>query len=216
MSTHITDILPDWLAGALEGDELDRFEAHLDDCARCRDEVHLAERELGGVLVMLAPQTPSSGLKARIIDDLEPSARLTRFANPIADLIDTSVQRARELLAGIDDPAQWEFGPVPGIELFHIDGGPAVANAIVGFIRVASGSIFPEHKHLGEEKVFIVQGSFQDSHGAVYKPGDLVVEAPDSHHHFEACSGPKLIYLVVADQGIEMFGLTIGPDHPAM
>jgi putative transcriptional regulator len=216
MSFHIDDILPDWLAGALADAERARFEAHLDECARCYQAVASAERELGDVLEVLAPQKPSPDLRARIMGDLAPAARLTRFADAVAGLIDVAVDRARELLAGIDDAANWTPGPAPGVELFHIDGGPATANAIVGFIRVAAGGDFPEHKHLGEEKVFVLQGGFEDSAGSVYEPGDLAVETADTEHHFQACDGPELIYLVVAEQGIEMFGETIGPDDPEL
>jgi anti-sigma factor ChrR (cupin superfamily) len=47
----------------------------------------------------------------------------------------------------------------------HLVGGSATAGADVGFVRITAGTTFPPHRHLGEEHVLVLQGSYQDSDG---------------------------------------------------
>lgn len=216
MSDHIDDMLDAWLAGRLGDDREEQFERHIAECARCRDQLREAQAAFGALVRELPPATPSPGLEAQIMADLEPAARFERFRKRVADLIDVTVERAGELLGQIDQPGHWVPGPAEGVELFHIDGGPRVEDAIVGFIRIEAGGVFPHHKHLGTEKVFVLQGGFRDSSGPAYSTGDLVVEPPGTEHDFEVCDGPELIYLVVVETGLEMLGMTIGPDDPQL
>lgn len=162
------------------------------------------------------PVEPSPALRTSIMDSLVAGARFMRFSERVAGLIDRSVEHAEDLLAAIDYAPNWEPSPLGHIDLLHIDGGPATDGAIVGFIRLQPGTEFPDHEHLGEEKVLVLQGSFTDDDGHTYEPGDLVVEQGGSEHGFRAGDGPPLIYLVVADEGIKVLGMTVGPDDPRM
>lgn len=216
MSPHIDDMLDAWLAGRLDAEQDEQFATHVGNCERCREQVRITQSAFGELTRELPPATPSEGLKAQIMSDLAPAARFARFRERVSELIDVSVERAGELLGQIDEIDPWVPGPSEGVELFHIDGGPRVEDAIVGFIKIGSGGEFPHHKHLGTERVFVLQGSFQDSSGTVHGLGDLVVEPPGSEHDFHVCDGPELIYLVVVEEGIEMFGMTIGPGDPQL
>ena len=85
----------------------------------------------------------------------------------------------------------------------HLATGPAVAGVHAGFVRVVGGMRFPRHEHLGEERVFVLQGSCRDEDGTVAKAGDEVVRAIGSSHDFVVHDGPDFIYLVLLQGGVK-------------
>jgi len=96
--------------------------------------------------------------------------------------------------------------PGPNVSLVHLLGGPATAGADVGFVRVDAGTTFPPHRHLGEEHVLVLQGSYQDSDGSSARAGDLVHMPAGSAHTFTAGPDTDLIYAVVV-HGVEIEGI---------
>lgn len=61
--------------GALEPDEAERFRAHLDECAICRDELS-AFQQVAGALPMAAPQyRVPRGLRRRVLTQVRTEAR---------------------------------------------------------------------------------------------------------------------------------------------
>ena len=97
----------------------------------------------------------------------------------------------------------------PNVQLMHLPGGPAVAAFDVGFVRVAAGTPFPPHRHVGDEHVLVLQGSYRDSTGPTVRPGDQVHMPTGTEHHFIAAPERDLIYAVVVG-GIEIGGLPVG------
>jgi putative transcriptional regulator len=181
------------------------------------DDIDDIDEDLFGQLAAgLTPVTPSGDLRADILGDARPEARFLDLSEQVATLMDVSTDRAISRLAGIDDEQSWEQGPFAGIDLYHLDGGPAVSDAIVGFVRIEPGAAFPEHEHLGTETVLVLQGAYRDSDGVVYRRGDQNIKAAGSSHDFEALEGPPLIYLVVAFEGVAIGEMILGPDDPRM
>jgi len=160
----------------------------------------------------LTPVTPSSGLRELMLGAALPEDRLARYAGPIAKLLEIDVEAARALIARIDDPSAW-FDLLPGIGLLPAPGGPAVHNALRGFVRVRAGVEFPEHEHLGDEAVMIMQGYYADGiTGEVFGPGDVPQHAQSSQHSFRVLAdGPDLLGLVVAQGGLRAQGQTFLP-----
>ena len=179
------------------------------------------EANFGDSFVQLAdhlePATPSTDLEARILAAL-PEQRFERFSKDVTELLDISEENALQLLNGIDESANWSEGPVPGMTLYHVEGGPKVERAITGFTKIIAGGGFPEHKHLGIEHVLVIQGYFiDDVSGEKYGPGDLVVMEPNTRHSFRVLeNGPDLTYLVVVQEGIELNGAEIKYDSPLL
>lgn len=160
---------------------------------------------------------PSETLKTRIEEDLQKVNRFEDLAGAVARLIDRPFDDASNLVSQIDHPESWETSPFPGVELFHIDGGPSLKNAIVGFVRIAPGGGFPEHRHAGREYVYVLQGGFRDTMGREVRRGELCISDPDSIHEVEVIDGlPPLIYLVVLHEGLDVGGIFIGPDDARM
>ena len=159
---------------------------------------------------------PPAALRARLLASAdEPAARFAPFIDRLARLIDRSADRATELLERVARSAAgtWQAAAAlgPGIELIHLDGGPAVAGADVGFVRIPAGGRFPYHEHLGRERVLILQGRLQDSDGQIYGPGDAIAMDAGSSHDFAALPGPALIYAVVV-HGVRFPGLAVTLD----
>lgn len=164
----------------------------------------------------LEPARLPDGLRARILASVAAEPRFASFAEQVARLVDVTVERARALIAAIDDPASWGPSAVPLMQLYNFDGGPAVANAITGFIRMPSGSTFPLHEHVGDETVLVMQGSFRDSRGQTFGPSEIASSPAGSAHSFTVESGPELIYLAVVQGGVRLDGETYGPDDPRL
>jgi quercetin dioxygenase-like cupin family protein len=176
--------------------------------ARLDAEAAEAAEALTALAVALPPVQPSPGLRDRLLA----SARARRhapFVDRLARLIDVAAERAQELLASLARPEVWVGSQAPNIHLVHLEGGPATAGADVGFVRVAAGTAFPPHRHLGEETALVLQGCYDDSSGEHVRAGDLVHLPAGSSHSFVAGAEEDLIYVVVFG-GIEIEGLPPG------
>jgi putative transcriptional regulator len=175
-----------------------------------------AEEALGELAAVLEPVTPPAALRSRLLDATR-GGRFDRYRRQVAMLLDIDDGRAGELLDGIDESANFESSPMDGVDLFHIDGGPTVEDAITGFIRIRRGGVFPHHEHVGHEYVLILQGSCRDtSNDKVFRAGDLSTMVPGSAHELSVEPGPALVYLAVVFEGVAIEGHVYGPDDPDM
>jgi anti-sigma factor ChrR (cupin superfamily) len=100
-----------------------------------------------------------------------------------------------------------------GISFFWVDGGPRVANAFRGFMRVDAGLHVYEHKHIGDERVLVLQGAYEDLvTRAIVRPGELAHNGPGSSHAIRALPDrPDLLKLVVVQDGMEVAGQIYRP-----
>lgn len=175
------------------------------------DALAVAETEAAEVLSSLALALPPArlppGLRDRLLASARGPARFAPFIDRLTRMVDLAGERVQALLASLAHPATWQPTPGPNVHLVHFDGGPACAAADAGFVRVAAGTVFPPHRHLGEETVLVLQGSYSDSGGAVVRAGDTVKMPQDSRHHFTAGPDEDLIYAVVVFGGIEIDGI---------
>jgi quercetin dioxygenase-like cupin family protein len=165
-------------------------------------------------LTALAVALPSPGprpdLRARLLAQAGGPARFAPFIDRLARMIDVAAEAARELLASIDRPESWLPSTAPNVRLIHLPGGPAVAGLDVGFVRITAGTPFPLHRHIGDEHVLVLQGSYRDSTGVSMRAGDMAHMLSGSEHHFIADPGRDLIYAVVFG-GIEIGGVPVDP-----
>ena len=170
--------------------------------------------QIASVASLLPPVAPPADLRGRLMAATT-TGRLHRFAEQVAALLDVGADTARQLLDQLDDASAWEAGPGEGISLVHVAGGPKVADAITGFVRIARGGQFPEHSHHGEEQVLIVQGRCRDSSdGLVRRPGEVVTANVETTHHIDVLPGPALIYLAVVRDGLRIGELDLYAGDP--
>ena len=144
----------------------------------------------------LIPSPPT--LRARLLASAAgPDQRFAPFGQRLAELFDIGLKRADEYLSKLLDPDSWEEAIGEGIALVHLEGGVATAGADVGFVRVAAGQSFPEHRHDGGEQVLVLRGGYRDSSGAIVQAGEQTSSPPGSTHSFVALPGEDLLFAVV-------------------
>lgn len=161
-------------------------------------------------LSLALPRPPAGpNLRARVLAAASaPERRFAPFVARLARLIDVAHDRARALLTGLARPDVWQAF-LPGVDLVHLEGGPATAGADVGFVRVKAGATFPVHHHRGDERVLVIQGGYTDSYGALARAGDEVHLPGGSAHSLTALpDGPDLIYAVVVF-GVDIPGVSL-------
>lgn len=146
----------------------------------------------------LAPIEPPADLRARLLGELSGRERFAPFVDRVAALFDLAADQVRSLFERFDTDEGWTV-MYPGAAYFDLEGGPALGEATAGLVRVAAGLAFPHHKHLGEERVLVLQGALEDS-GRRVGVGELVVMPDGSEHGFQVVSERELLYVVVVHQ----------------
>jgi len=168
-----------------------------------RDEAEL----LAALARAIAPRAPSAALRARLLSAASsPGLRWAPLFGKLGALFDLDDRALSQMAERASVPSEWQPGPIGGVELFHLDGGPAIRPADAGLVRVRAGLAFPAHRHLGEERTLILEGEARESNGLVRLPGDLQVMAEDSSHAYEVLAERPLVYAVVLLRGVEIGG----------
>ena len=70
------------------------------------------------------------------------------------------------------------------------------AHMSMAFWEVEKGAEVPEHAHMNEQIMHVMEGDFEftlDGHTQVYHPGDIVVIAPHATHSGKALTPCKLL-----------------------
>jgi ChrR-like protein with cupin domain len=187
-------------------------DAFLRDLASLEGETEGASAALSSLSTALGEMLPSTSLRERILTDAVRQDRFVRFAEATARMLDVGLEKAREILNLLEDQSAWSH-ELPGISFLWVDGGRSVQDAVRGFVRVQAGLQFPDHEHLGNEHVLLIQGSYQDSiSGKIFHPGDEVpMSAGTSHAFVVTPNGPDLIKLAVVHKGLRAGDLLYEP-----
>lgn len=86
------------------------------------------------------------------------------------------------------DENDWVASPMPGVERKMLDRiGEEVARATT-IVRFAPGSAFSAHTHDGGEEFIVLEGVFEDEHGA-FPAGSYIRNPPGSSHTPSAPQG---------------------------
>lgn len=145
----------------------------------------------------LTPATPPADLRARFMARASGPARFSPFMDRLNALFDLPEEETQQQIDAILDPqAEWEE-LVPGCTFRDFDGGPQLGDAHAGLIRVAPGAAFPNHRHVGEERVLMLQGRVRDTDGTEYRAGDVIVMPDGSEHHLVVVGDVEVIYAAV-------------------
>jgi len=149
----------------------------------------------GGVgAAQAAPVGPSAALFERLEATVrELPYRYAPFFGRAAELFDLPEDAVVAALARLAEPKGWRFGGLPGIHVAPIEGGPKVASAETLFVRFAPGVRFPQHRHTGLERVFVLEGSYVDSTGVVHRAGELHECAEGTEHAFRVDVGQPCV-----------------------
>jgi mannose-6-phosphate isomerase-like protein (cupin superfamily) len=158
------------------------------------------------------PMSPTG--RARLLEALEGTHRFDDLEEQVAELLDVDVPAVSRMLLDVDRVGVWEGGPNPSCTIFHVDGGPAVRDAVTGFVKILPGGGFPPHEHLGDEIVLVLQGAFRDITGTVVGAGQTARMPSGSSHSFEVEGDLPLVYLAVVQRGVIIGGMPILAGDP--
>jgi mannose-6-phosphate isomerase-like protein (cupin superfamily) len=140
----------------------------------CDDESML---DLGEVAAI----EPSPEVKRRLLAS-SGAGRFAAFAAPIATMFEVTVDRAHELLGLTERSSSWQT-KLPGVAAITFSGGPGLAGAECGFLRLAPGATFPMHAHVGEESAVVLAGRVHDvTNDRTLGPGDSWQLAAGTRH----------------------------------
>ena len=157
------------------------LKAVLPDFATEHASAESAEAELAELLaelsVVSASDVSASDVdrgRARLLGAVaESGERFAPLFDKLTKFFDLSVDALREVLVRAGRESEWEPGPLPWVSLFHFAGGPAVAGLDTGFVKLKKGMPFPPHRHMGKERVLILEGSYRDHEQRHFGPGDF-------------------------------------------
>jgi anti-sigma factor ChrR (cupin superfamily) len=135
------------------------------------------------------PVDPPDEIRSQIIASSGGGKYATHAAR-MATLFDVPLERAHELLGLMERKHQWK-PQMHGITVVDFEGGPAVATADCGFIKIKAGCTFPHHKHRGDEMTVVLMGTIRDlMTGLLHGPGEEVSHEKDTEHEI-ACEGDE-------------------------
>jgi quercetin dioxygenase-like cupin family protein len=172
-----------------------------------------ADPRLLDVLAELGPlgATPSAGLRSRLLAEIAvPRRRFAPLFDALSDLFDLGDDELGALFERAASPSEWHVAPLPQVRLLHLAGGPRVNMADSGLVRLAAGARFPPHKHLGQERVLVLQGGYKDEASSrVYLPGDLHEMPEGSTHAYVALPERELLLAVSVVGGVDVEGVGV-------
>jgi quercetin dioxygenase-like cupin family protein len=182
--------------GLLDQAELAQLEADPHATLEARAQLE----EIASLLALaVEPINPAPSLRERLLGELGGPLRLAPFVDRVAALFDLASDRVRSIFELFDTQAGWT--PIyPGAAFYDLEGGPALGEATAGLVRIATGLPFPHHRHVGEERLLVLQGAFVDDSGNRVVPGQLVVMPDGSEHGFTVVSEQELLYAVVVGE----------------
>lgn len=169
------------------------------DAARLRDA--LAE-------LAPPPKAPPQLLRERLLAAaVRPRLRYAPLYDRLSALFDLSDTELSSLFELAAQPERWVSAPIPELELFHLTGGPRVAGADNGLVRIRAGARFPLHRHLGPERVLVLEGGYRDEpSGRVYAAGELHEMSEGSEHGYVALAERDLLLAVSVVRGVDVEG----------
>lgn len=189
---NIEELLPLYALGVLAPEEERAVERALVEQPHLAAEIQIFRDTAAELAGLTAPVKPSAHVKRRLMSAVG-GGRFERFTGVFARMFDVTAEKARELLAWIEDPTKWERMDAVS-EVIHFPAGPACAGADTGFVRVAPGGTFPYHAHGGDEVSIVLAGSAVTSDGKVLNVGDEVSEVPGTAHDIANTGTEDFIY----------------------
>lgn len=201
MSERVLGLLPEYVLGGLQPQEIAEVDAALTESATLRAELRDLQEDLTGLAVALTPVAPSPGVRSRLLASVK-AEQFAPFVDELAEFCDLAVGKMRAVLSKVSDAAAWGDEVLPGLHIIHFDHGPACFGVDTGLIRLAPDTAFPKHKHLGREVNYVISGALIDEDGAVYGPGTYLERAKDDTHTIRASSDG--LTMIAIHCGMEM------------
>jgi hypothetical protein len=188
------DVLPDFVRDAL-GDSPKTLAGDAEQL----EPVLLALAESAG------SETPPPALRKRLLSAATAGPmRFAPFFDGLGRLFDLGQDAVVRVLERADSESEWEPGPHPAVRLLHLTGGPSLAAADAGLVRMPPSFAWGAHRHHAAERVLILEGGYRDSEGRVHRAGDLHEMGAGTEHGFTVLPDGPLLFALVLHGKIEM------------
>ncbi len=157
---------------------------------------------------------PRPAVRQRLLEAISsPARRLAPLYGALGQLFDWSDAQLEALFIRAEEPSAWAVSQVPGVALLHLSGGPRVAGADNGLVRLTPGAVFPLHRHLGPERVLVLRGGYRDDQSdRLYLAGDWHEMPVGSSHSYTTVTDSETWLAVSVVEGVHVDGLgTLSP-----
>lgn len=147
--TQLLERVEIYALGALDGEELTEFEAHLaTGCDPCEQRLRETREALTLLPRSLPPVASLAAVKARLLDRIAGEAQVP--ASP-------GVMVEREFTFVRSTEGEWqEIAPGILLKLLFVD---TVAERTTALVRMAAGSRYGSHRHAGVEELYMLEGT---------------------------------------------------------
>lgn len=193
MARHVDDLLPEYLLGTLASEPQREVEQHLSRCELCSRLHARLRRSTEALAAAVPPRPPAASVRERLMAFVRGEGRFADFVPELARLFDVDEATARQLVTRLHEPDAWMEGPVPGVHIQPVEGGPRLEGAFSAFVRLPPGQRFPTHLHGGTEKNFVLQGGFREDSGLEIWAGESLEKTLGTTHAYVALEGPDCI-----------------------
>lgn len=201
-SPDVIELLPLFAAGVLDEADAAEVERALAEHPALHRELDRWRDAFASLGEAAGRVEPDASLRARLLASTESLAvNVARFAAQVAELYDLSLDAARELLARVDDAAAWR-PTMPGIDCLRVKPGAKHAGVECNLVRIAPGTRFPWHRHVGEEVSLVLHGGAHMSDGTDLLPGDVLTVGEETEHDFVIEDGGDCCIVAVRMAGI--------------
>jgi len=168
--------------GALDGDELAQFEAHLPGCSFCRERIKDSGEILAAFSKSLVPIAPPSIIKSQLFDRID-------VQQPGYHFIHAAQGEWQEMAPGIV------------AKILNVD---TAQQRVTALVRMAPGSRYGNHRHTQTEELYVLEGSCYCA-GRLLGPGDYH-RAEAGSIHLDTHTEEGSLMLMIASVQNEMLG----------
>jgi quercetin dioxygenase-like cupin family protein len=174
------------------------------------------DEEVAAALADLLPPAGAAPqfLRERLLASVaRPRLRYAPLFGALSELFDLGDTALADLFERAESTQEWTTSQVPAARLLHLQGGPRVAGADNGLVHIEAGARFPNHRHLGLERVLLLEGGYRDEpSGRIYRAGDAHDMLAGSAHSYVALPERPLLMAVSLVGGVDVDGYgTLSP-----
>lgn len=162
-----------------------------------RGELEQGLELLAGGLSPVAPRVAAERLE-RAVSTLP--LRYAPFYRRLAELWQLPEALVESELLRARNPGSWSTTPLPGLRTFAVGTTDDVRRRRL--LEFAPGASFPSHRHLGDEQVLVLEGSYADSSGREVKAGEHQQMAAGSEHALRILGDVRCVAAVL-EHGID-------------
>ncbi len=181
MSHDLCEIAPLYALGLAESKEVDYLLSSADEALFAEIEDH---QNVAGELAALYAKQPPASVKSRLMEQIAPAqAAATRLSMPESVV---ALVRASE--------GKWLPTPYPGITVKPLFSDSKTGNQSL-LVRMAPGSVYPSHHHVGLEHSLVLEGDAVFSDHTLHA-GDYEVGQADADHSSIRTKGGCLVFII--------------------